>query len=82
MSDAFANQNPAYYIGDRSASWGIPSELTALSELINEMVLQSLSSGSVVTETIRLIAKVGVPGQVLAEVVETTIVADGGRSII
>ncbi|MEE3322313.1 MAG: hypothetical protein VX196_00085, partial [Pseudomonadota bacterium] len=77
MTDIFADQNPAYFLGDRTATWGVPSEITALSTLINEMVDQSLASGDIVTHTVRLSAKIGVPGQVLAEVVETTIVADG-----
>ena len=73
----FENQNPAYYIGDRTKPWDAPNELALLGTLVNELVQLATTSGGFVSQTLNLVAKIGVPGQVLGETIEVIIQTDG-----
>ena len=67
----------SYYLGDRSQPWQVPSSIAGLTAELDALIQASTTSGTVVVKTLNLTAKVGIPGQILAETVEIIVEADG-----
>ncbi len=74
---AFELANPIHYVGDRSEPWEAPAEISLLGTILNGAILESVTSGNIITKTIVMAAKTGIPGQVLNETVEVVIEANG-----
>ncbi|PCI57211.1 MAG: hypothetical protein COB36_02810 [Alphaproteobacteria bacterium] len=74
---AFELANPIHYVGNRSEPWEAPAEISLLGTILNGAILESVTSGNIITKTIVMAAKIGLPGQVLNETVEVVIEANG-----